>query len=252
MGKKLLELRNISHQAASGVHLKNLSFDVKHGENILIFGPEESGISELFEIIIRLNNDFEGGIIYNNRDVRKFNRKELLAYRKDIGYLHGNYGLISNMTIMQNISLPLDYHTKLDNRGVEEFVYIVAHILKLSDCLNKRPFDLTPSQILRTAFARSIILDPDLLYIEHAFDHHCSMNIRIIIDYLKNRSKQPEKSLILVNYSPESYLDLVDKYIMLNEGSIVFEGSKEDFLTTENPFVVQYKNNTLDGPIKIF
>jgi len=249
--RKLLELKNISYKAKSGIHLDNLSFDIMHGESTLIFGPEESGISELFDIIIKVTKDYEGEVFYKDKNIGQFRHQELLEYKKDIGYVHGNYGLLSNMTVKQNIALPLDYHTDLSEEEVEIFVETVAVLLKLTHCLDERPFDLTASEILRTAFARSIVLDPDLLYIEHAFENHCRMNIKVIIEFLRERSLRNDKSLILINYSPENYIDLVDKYIMLYDGRIVFQGTTENFLSTDNPYVVQYKKNSLEGPIVI-
>jgi len=249
--KKLLEIKNINYKAPSGIHLDDVSFDINLGESTLIFGPEESGISELFDIIVKVTKDYEGDVLYKGENISNFSHDELIEYKKDIGYIHGNYGLLSNMTVMQNIALPLDYHTALPDKGVRNFVKTLGVLLKITDCLEKRPFDLTASEILRTAFARSIILDPALLYIEHAFENHCRMNIKVIIEYLKGRAKRDDKSLILINYSPENYIDLVDKYIMLYDGRIVFQGSTTKFLNTDNPYVIQYKNNTLDGPIII-
>jgi ABC-type transporter Mla maintaining outer membrane lipid asymmetry ATPase subunit MlaF len=155
------------------------------------------------------------------------------------------------MTVEQNISLPLEYHSNLSISEIKEQVGAIISVLRLDHCKKLRPIDLSGSEILKTTFARAVVMDPDLLYIEHAFKSQCPLNIKHVTDFLIERSGRSDKSLILITYYPQDFIDISDSFIMFFKGEIVFSGGREDFLNSDNPYLIQYKNNSIKGPMAI-
>ncbi len=251
MKNSILKIRNLIYRSNTVTYLDNVSMQVDRGETIVIFGPEDSGAQKLFDAVINIDVEFEGEILYKGRNIKKFDYLEQHNYKKEVGYLHGDYGLLSNMSAEQNISLPMEYHSKMSSSEVKKYINKLIYDLNLDHCKKLRPYDLTRSEILKTAFARALSLDPDLLYIEHAFENHCPLNIHTIFDILSKRSTDPDKSLIIITYNPEKFIDISDRYIMFFNGRIVFQGTKNDYLITDNPYVIQYRNNTVEGPMAI-
>ncbi len=247
----ILELQNVTYKRDTVTLLDNVSFSLTKGDNVTIFGPEGSGLSALFDIIIRGNAQFDGDVLYKGSSIKSLGYFELMSHKKEVGYIHGDYGLMSNLSVEQNISLPLEYHSSMSASEIKKHVGKLIYDLNLDHCRKLRPFDLTRSEILKAAFGRAIVHDPDLLYIEHAFEDQCLLNIKSLIDVLTERSRRPDKSLIMITYYPQNFIDISDEFIMFFNGRIVFSGKKDDYHASDNPFLVQYRTNSIEGPMVI-
>ncbi|MCL1865346.1 MAG: ATP-binding cassette domain-containing protein [Spirochaetes bacterium] len=251
MNNFILDIQNVTYSINSINYINNISLSLKAGDSLVIFGPEASGMTKLFDLIILANPEYEGDILYKGKSTKTLDYFEQLMHKRDIGYVHGDYGLLSNMTVEQNISLPLEYHSHLSAAEIREHVESIIYILNLDRCKNLRPINLSGSEILKTAFARAIVMDPDLLYIEHAFESHCPLNIKSITDFLSKRSERSDKSLILITYYPQNFINISNSFIMFFNDEIVFSGGREDFINSDNPYLIQYKNNSIKGPMAI-
>ena len=208
MSDLLIDIKNVTYRPNNFTVLDNVSLNIAHGENKIIFGPEGSGSSGLFDLLVKTGIEFEGDVFFKGKPVREFDFISQFNYKKDVGYVHGDYGLISNMTVEQNIALPLEYHSSYSMTEIKKLVDRAAYDLNLDHCKKLRPFDLTRSEILKTAYARAIILDPDLLYIENAFEDHCPLNIKTLMDSIKERAERQDKSTIIISFYPQNYIDL--------------------------------------------
>ena len=251
MNELLIDIKNVTYRPNNVTLLDNVSFSMEHGENKVIFGPEGSGSGGLFDLLVKTGINFEGDVFFRGKPVKEFDWIEQFNYKKVVGYMHGDYGLISNMTVEQNIALPLEYHSSFSMTEIKKLVDRAVYDLNLDHCKKLRPFDLTRSEILKTAYARAIILDPDLLYIENAFEDHCPLNIKTLMDSIKERAERKDKSTIIISFYPQNYIDLSDSYIMFFNGRIVFQGNRNDFLNSDNPYLVQYRTNSIKGPMAI-
>ena len=249
--KFILELDSISCSSQQLGVLENISISVNKGENIVFFGPENSGLDLLCPLITGFEENYTGHVYYKGESVKEFDYITHNNFRKNIGYLHPDFGLLSNMSVEQNISLPLEYHSFMNNRDIRILTDTFISLLNLEYCKKLRPNDLTESESLKTAYARSIALDPDVLLIEHASGGQSTLNIISYYERLRTRSENPEKSVIIVTYYPKDFLKMSNRYIMLFNGKIVFEGDKNDYLNSNNPYLIQYKNIENAGPMAI-
>lgn len=247
----LLEVKDLVFSQNGVTLLDGISFSLYRGDNIAFFGPEGSGLVELVSILLGFEDSYGGDVRYGGRLLREFDYAERHYYKREIGYLHGDYGLISNMSVQQNISLPLEYHSRMSSEDIQKRVASLIDALNLDHCKKLRPVDLSPSEVLRTAYARSIAMDPDVLYIEHAFESQSLVNIRTFLDNLKMRVRQPDKAVLFVTYEPEKVIDLVDRYVMFFNGRIVFEGDRGDFLSNRNAYLRQFRQGDGQGPMVI-
>jgi phospholipid/cholesterol/gamma-HCH transport system ATP-binding protein len=247
----LLRLENISFQSDEYARVEGVSFQLRRGQNLVVFGTEDSGIDTLCPLIAGIMPPLSGEIFFKGKSLREFNYTALHNYRRELGYLQSDYGLISNMSVEENISLPLRYHSKVTDDEVRHIVNDYIGLLSLEGCRNKRPVWLRKSEILRTAFARAVALDPDLLLIEHSLAGQCPLNAQIFLRELKNWAGRDGRSLFITTYTPELYKEFSDYYIMLSAGKIVFSGTRDEYFSSENPSLAQYRRSSLDGPIRI-
>lgn len=251
MSRPILELRNVTCERGGVRLINNVSFTLNNGENLILFGTEDSGISAMANLMIDIERDYTGDIFFRGNNLREFTYESAHDYKRQIGYVHGEYGLFSNMTVEGNISLPLEYHTSLSREEIKEQVNRLVFDLNLDHCKKMRPFDLTRSELLKTNYAMSIILDPDLLIVERAFESQCPLNVQTLLEHLKRRISLPDRSVIMITHNPQNFGDQGDRYMMMFSGKIVFDGSRDDFDASFNPYLKQYKENSTIGPMPI-
>lgn len=248
---EIIRFKNVTFNSEKHGSLIDISFSLNDGEKIIIFGPENSGIDLICPLIAGLERIFEGEIYYRGEIINNFGYLEILNYRKKLGYLQRGYGLINNMSAEENISLPLKYHSEMSSKGIEDHVNTLIKEMNLEYCRKRRPVNLTKSETLRTAYLRSIILNPDLLMIEQAIEEQSFINSQTFINSLRKTTCQENKSALFITYLPDRFSDLADRFIMFYNGKIVFSGTKEEYFTTKNEYVIQYKNSSLEGPMNI-
>jgi ABC-type transporter Mla maintaining outer membrane lipid asymmetry ATPase subunit MlaF len=226
---ELLVLENVFYESAGMENLRDVSFSLNKGDNVVLFGPEGSGLPHLCSLIIGLADTTGGDIRFKGKSIRDFDYVGRFNYKKEIGFLHQHYGLISNMTAEENISLPLQYHSHMTNDEIRHYVRGIISDLNLDSCKNFRPVDLSYSETLRTAYARATVLDPDLLLVEHAFEGQSPMNMISFMDVIRNRIAHNEKSVLFVTYEPQNFIDMAHRFIMFFNGRIVFSGGFRSF-----------------------
>lgn len=235
----------------NSISLIDFSFTLREGENLVIFGPENSGISLICPLVVGSIAHFEGAIYYRGQSIKDFNYVELHNYRTQLGYLQAGYGLINNMSVEENILLPLRYHSALSSEEAMQKVDELIKELRLEHCRNLRPVDLLKYETLNTAYARAIALNPDIILLEHALETQCLINAQIYLASIRKRIFRQGCSVIVVTYEPERYSHFADSFIMLYKGNKVFEGDREAFLEQKNPYLKQYMDASLEGPMKI-
>jgi ABC-type transporter Mla maintaining outer membrane lipid asymmetry ATPase subunit MlaF len=245
----LLEFINVSCAAAEPV--EELSFSIGAGENTVFFGVEESGLWTLTQLMLNLEELYTGDIRYRGATLQGLDYLGKLRYKNEIGYLHGDYGLISNLTVEQNISMRLEYYSDYSPEEISGITERLMGDLNILDTRGARPVALTASQIFRTAYGRAVAHDPDLLIIEHAFVGQSPLNIRSFMDVLKRRVESRDQSVVFVTYDPQKFLDFADTFRMLYRGRMVFSGTRREFLESDNPYLVQYRDVALEGPMEI-
>lgn len=231
--------------------LIDVTFKLVPGENIILFGPENSGTELICPIIATIIEKFDGDVRFRGQSIKGLSNKEKNLFRKHLGYLQQDYGLISNLSVEENIALPLRYHTELSSRDIQEQVNELIDEMQLGHCRRLRPVSLTPSELLKTAFARAVALKPDLLLIEYPLEKQNPLNIQVFLKALKLRAEMENTAIVLITNSPEKFLDFSDKYFMLYNGNIVFAGDKNELLNSNNKYLKQYRDCQVDGPMVI-
>ncbi|HPA73934.1 MAG TPA: ATP-binding cassette domain-containing protein [Spirochaetota bacterium] len=249
--RECLKFDDVTCFGESSISLVDVTFSLLESENLVIFGPENSGTSLICPLIAGARTDFEGTISYRGRNIKEFDFIEMHNYRTSLGYLQAGYGLINNMSVEENISLPLKYHSELDGAAMAARVNELIAELKLDHCRNLRPVDLLRSETLKTAYARAIALDPALILLEHALETQCLINTQTYLTCVRKRTFCQGCSVIVVTNEPERYADFADTFLMLYNGNIVFHGDRGAFLEQKNPYLKQYMQASLQGPMRI-
>ncbi len=182
--------------------LRGVNLDVPEGDYLAIMGPSGSGKSTLLNLLGCLDRPTSGAILLGGEDVTAATddrRSEIRASR--IGFIFQSYNLIPQLTLLENIEVPLYYRgrfTLRDRRRCRE----LAEMVGLADRLDHRPAQLSGGQQQRAAIARSLANEPVFVLADEPtgnLDSATTEEILVLIDQLNEAGK----TIIMVTHEPE-------------------------------------------------
>lgn len=199
--------------------LKNISLEVKRGDFIAIMGPSGAGKTTLLNIMSTLDKQTSGEVILDGIDVSKVKNKELSKLRREkIGFIFQEYNLLDNMTLMNNIALPLALGRKR-SKEIEDKVVAIAKKFGLENHLDKYPYQLSGGQKQRGAAARSIITNPAVIFADEPTGALDSKSAYELLDSLEKINKENNATIIMITHDPVT-ASYSNEVYMINDGSI--------------------------------
>lgn len=143
--------------------LANMNFTVENGEYVAIMGESGSGKTTLLNILAALDKPTGGEVLLGGRSIVEIKDKELSAFRRDnLGFVFQDFNLLDNFSIKDNILLPLVLQGKAVLE-MEQRIAPIAERLGIMELLPKYPYEVSGGQKQRTAVARAIITNPQLI-----------------------------------------------------------------------------------------
>ena len=165
----LLEVRNLKKIYTTRLGgnkvqaLDNVNFSVEQGEYVAIMGESGSGKTTLLNIMASLDKPTGGQVILAGKNMAEIRQKELCAFRRDnLGFVLQDFNLLDTLSLRDNIFLPLVLAGR-DYRDMEQRIRPLAEKLDISGILDKYPYEVSGGQKQRTAVARALITQPQLV-----------------------------------------------------------------------------------------
>ncbi|MDY0082097.1 MAG: ATP-binding cassette domain-containing protein [Ignavibacteriaceae bacterium] len=242
---KVIEIKNISKSFGSLNVLRDISLTVDEGENMVVFGQSGTGKSVLLKCIVRLMEPDSGEIFIDNKDVLAMDLKQLNDLRKDFGFLFQGAALYDSMTVRENLEFPLIRHFDFTPEERETKVKSVLEKVSLEEAIDKMPSELSGGMKKRIGLARSIIIDPKLMFYDEpttGLDPITSKEISLLILELQKSLKMTS---IIVTHDLLCAEIIADRAIMLNDGVIMKEGSISDLKSSQDPFLRNFFSNEI-------
>ena len=207
--------------------LKDISLNVNKGDFIAIMGPSGAGKTTLLNIMSTLDKPTSGEVILDNIDISKVKNKELSKLRREkIGFIFQDYNLLDNMTLMNNIALPLALGKK-KSKEIEEKVINIAKKFGLENHLDKYPYQLSGGQKQRGAAARSLITNPAVIFADEPTGALDSKSAYELLDSLEKVNKESHATIIMITHDPLT-ASYANEVYMINDGNIRCKLNKGD------------------------
>ena len=200
--------------------LDNLSFEIESGEFVSLMGASGSGKSTLLYLIGGLDKPTEGNIYIEDKDINTLKEKQMAKLRrKDIGFVFQFYNLVQNLTVEENIMLPV----VMDGKKEKDYKDRLNKILKIIGLEDKRknlPNELSGGQQQRVSIARAIILSPKIILADEPIGNLDSKSGKEVMDLFKKINEEEHITILQVTHSEEA-ATYGNRLIRLKDGKIL-------------------------------
>lgn len=205
------------------VALNKLSFEVKQGEFVAIMGPSGCGKSTLLNILGLLDDPDSGSFLFNNEEIAQYPESKRAQLRKrNIGFVFQSFNLIDELTVFENVELPLIYLNMKTSERKEK----VEEVLKKMQVMHRRnhyPQQLSGGQQQRVAVARAVVNNPKLILADEPTGNLDSSNGNEVMQLLTDLNEQGT-TIIMVTHS-EHDARYSHRIIRLLDGQLVMENA---------------------------
>lgn len=203
LAAQIIDLRKTYKLGGEDVHaLAGVTFDVPQGDYIAIMGPSGSGKSTLLNLLGCLDRPTSGKFILGPDDVAQLNDDQLSEIRASrIGFVFQAYNLIPQLTVVENIEVPLSYRGRVTPEDRRRCIEL-AKLVGLGGRLGHRPSQLSGGQQQRAAIARSLVNDPYFMLADEPTGNLDSVTTASILELLEQLNQQG-KTIIMVTHEDD-------------------------------------------------
>ena len=205
--------------------LNGINFKLTEGERVVILGPSGSGKSTFLRCINWMEEPTSGEIRFDGELVTAKNIRKM---RRDIGMVFQHFNLISNMTVMENLTLaPLKLKVMKKDEAEKRARELLKHI-GLSEKENAYPASLSGGQKQRIAIIRAMMMSPEVLLFDEptsALDPESIGDVLSLIRELADRGM----TIIIVTHEMSFAKEIATRIVFIDKGKIIEEGKPDEF-----------------------
>jgi polar amino acid transport system ATP-binding protein len=231
MNELMIQMSNIDKYYGDFHVLKNINFNVKKGEIVVVCGPSGSGKSTLIRCINNLEEIDEGDIFIDGLNIYE-SKTNLQTIKKEIGMVFQHFNLFPHLTILENISISQKLVKNTSQKDADKIARELLLQVKLPDKENAYPSDLSGGQQQRIAIARSLAMRPKILLFDEPTSALDPETIGDVLSVMRDLAKE-NYTIVCVTHEMGFAKEVGDRIVFMDEGEIVEENNPTSFF--ENP-----------------
>jgi len=260
-GVPVVAFRDVSIGFEEHEVLRDVSFDVAHGETRIILGPAGCGKSTLMKIANGLLQPDAGSVSVFGNDLATLNEQQMFQIRAHIGMVFQESALFDSLNVEDNVAYRL-HEEHVEQTEIHERVVEALRFVELEKAIEKFPAELSGGMRRRVSIARAIITKPDLILYDSPTGGLDPITSTTIIELVvKQRDVSKATSLLITHRLqdaftlathrwdnaagrmekiPDGGLDENTKFLVMNEGRVVFDGTTRELTHSNDPWLRQY------------
>lgn len=247
-----IDINGVSKSFGSQKVLQNLSLSIPSGKVTAIVGPSGAGKSVLLKLILGLLSPEEGSINLLGHEVTKAKtEREKTKIRKRCGVLFQSAALIDSISLFDNVAFPLREHKSIPEREIRSKVLHLFEELSLTDVAKHLPQQVSLGVRKRAGIARAMILEPEILLVDEPNTGLDPLYGQEVYDLIKSFKERCGFTGVVISHEIPEVFQVSDRVAMIFQGKIFAEGTPAEIKDNKDPYVQQFLQGSVDGPIRI-
>jgi ABC-type transporter Mla maintaining outer membrane lipid asymmetry ATPase subunit MlaF len=210
-----------------GGRLAALDLQVPARRTVCVLGDEASGVGQLGRLVLGLERPAKGRVLVLGEDLGAMPRGQALAFRRRLGYLPAGDGLLQNLSLYDNIALPLRFGSERSEADIQGRIRVILTMLRLQPVAYLRPAQVNEEDRRRAALARALAFDPDVVILEQPFDGLTHRSAAELLEIARGgeSAEGARRTVFITGQSlPEMLRPRVDLLYRLAHGRLEAEG----------------------------
>jgi multiple sugar transport system ATP-binding protein len=217
-------LKNITKKFKAVTALKDVSFDIEHGEFFVLLGPTGAGKTTTLRVIAGLESQYEGSVLINGEPV-----DEVTPSGRDVAFVFEQYSLYPLMTVYDNLAFPLrSPMRRVPEDQIREKVEATAEKLRISHLIERTTAHLSGGEMQRVSLGRALVRDPQIYLMDEPLSNLDAKLREALRVELQHLQKAGGSTTLFVTHDQIEALTMGDRIAVLNEGQILQIGTPED------------------------
>ena len=225
-----------------------VSFAIPQGSLTVVLGPSGAGKSTLLHAITG-ELPAAAGHIEVMGQAYPLARGPLFALRRRMGVLLQGNGLLTDLSVAENVALPLRTHTRLPEPVLRELVAMKLHAVGLGEAGALSPQQLSGGMARRVALARALVLDPPLVLYDEPLSGLDPIATGVILALIRNLNRSLGLTSVVISHHVHETLAIADRVLVVADGAIGFDGTPAALMESRDPLLRQFLDGAPDGPI---
>jgi phospholipid/cholesterol/gamma-HCH transport system ATP-binding protein len=242
----VVEVENLNLIIEGRHILKNVSFKINKGEIFTILGGSGSGKTTITKCIVGLSKPTSGSIKVFGKEITQINPLELNSLRKEIGYVFQGAALFDSLKVWENVVFYYLEHSHMKEEELKEIALTYLNMVGLGEhTLELYPSELSGGMKKRVGIARAIATQPKLVIYDEPTSGLDPITSRLIDNLIKELRDKTSSTALVVSHDMVSAFTISDRIMILKEGEVIFIGTPQEVLESQDPFVREFLRSGL-------
>ncbi len=229
--------------------LRGVSLKLHRGETLVVMGGSGCGKSTLLQTIIGAVPPSKGHINALGQCFDNLNGREKDIHRTKIGILFQSGALFQSMSSGENIASVVREHYPLSEEEIDILVKMKLEMVGLRHAEDLLPCEISGGMKKRVALARALALNPEIMLYDEPGAGLDPVTLAGVDNLISTLGRALNMGSIIVTHRIKSALSVADRMIFLHEGKILVQGTPEEMKNSDNPYLSQFLEGTINGPI---
>jgi len=251
----VIEVRDLVKTFGQRTILNGIGFKVQRGETMVIMGGSGCGKSTLLRHLIGSIKPDSGSIRIFGDDITSMDEREMDRIRRRFGVLFQSGALLQSLTVGENVALPIEEHSKVDDAIVDLVIKMKLELVGLTGFEDLKPAEISGGMKKRVALARALALDPELLFSDEPTSGLDPVMTAVVDKLTQDLTRKLGMTAVVVTHDMTSAFRIGTRMIMLGtgplQGKIIAEGTPQEIMNHPDPMLQQFIKGEADGPIPL-
>ncbi len=239
--ENVIEIKGLKKSFGDHEVLKNINLNIQKGESVVVLGKSGTGKSVMIKCIVGMIRPDDGSLKVFGEEITEMNEDKLKETRTKIGFLFQGGALYDSMTVRENLAFALTRVLKIkDEADIEKRSKEALEGVGLSEAIDKMPSDLSGGMRKRMAFARTLIVNPEIILYDEPTTGLDTITSKEISNLMVDIQKKYKTSSIIITHDLQCARLTANRIVVMNEGELIADGTYDELEKCNDDFVQQF------------